>query len=100
MSNRVTITLHIDLPDGVIPSVDYSDVPEPEYVQAPIPEIPPYDADVIVRQPVTAAPACPQHGAMTRFPAGTNKAGKHYNASWRCNVRDCPTKAIWDRDAA
>jgi hypothetical protein len=95
--SQVKITLIIDIPDGLVPDVQYADVgPEPEYVNAPLPQ---YDADVIVRPVAVPAPACPQHGAMTRFPAGTNKAGKPYNASWRCSTRDCPTKAIWDRDA-
>lgn len=98
--SQVKITLTIDIPDGVVPSVDYADdaPPEPPHLMAPPP--PQYDSDVIVHPVATPAPGCPQHGAMTRFPAGTNKAGKPYNASWRCPVKDCPTKPIWDRDAA
>ena len=101
---QIKITLTIDVPEGVVPSVDYVDVPpEPEYVALPTPFADAargYDKDEIVRPLTTGAPGCPQHGAMTRFPAGVNKAGKPYNASWRCSVKDCATKPIWDRDAA
>lgn len=105
--NRVTITLHIDLPEGVVPDVAYATI-EPQEL-APLPSTPPADmfaeakrvfGDVAVRPAPSTGPSCPSHGAMTRFPAGTNKAGKPYNASWRCSVKDCATKPIWDRDAA
>jgi hypothetical protein len=95
--NRVTITLTIDLPDGVVPNVEYS-TPRPAIV---VQEEPPFP-DMPMALPTSAStPRCAQHGeTMKRFPAGTNKAGKPYNASWRCSVSDCPTKPIWDRDAA
>jgi hypothetical protein len=107
--SRVTITLTIDLPEGIVPNVEYSTdtvPPEPPYLMAPLPiEV---DAAAIAAQAFPDAkvtysgnPArCPIHGNMTRFPAGTNKAGKPYSASWRCVTKDCPTKPIWDRDAA
>ena len=99
--SQVKITLTIDIPDGVVPSVDYADVPaEPEYIAAALTALPQYDADVRVTPVAQGAPGCPTHGAMTRFPAGVNKAGKPYNASWRCTAKDCPTKPVWDRDAA
>lgn len=97
--SQIKITLILDIPEGTrvsTPDVDYAQgEPLPSYTEAPQ-----YDADVIVRPAASPAPGCPQHGAMTRFPAGTNKAGKPYNASWRCGVKDCPTKPTWDRDAA
>lgn len=95
---QIKITLLIDIPENALvstPDVDYTS--EPEYVSAPMPL---YDPEEMVRPAAQSAPACNQHGAMTRFPAGTNKAGKPYNASWRCPVKDCPTKPIWDKDAA
>ncbi len=112
--NRVTITLTIDLPDGVIPDVGYG-APD-ELVEmvgtTSVPaRTPTLDTDARVAAapvfpPMVAlatprAPLCTTHGtAMVRWPAGVNKAGKPYNASWRCAVKDCPTKPLWDRDAA
>jgi hypothetical protein len=102
---QIKITLLLDIPEGTriaTPDVDYEDgqpyIVEPQ--QLPPWPAPTYDRDEIARPVAVSAPGCPQHGAMTRFPAGTNKAGKAYNASWRCAVKDCPTKPIWDRDAA
>lgn len=102
--NRVTITLHIDLPDGVIPVVDYG---TPTMLdEVPLPEAPRYDADE--RLPATPfmnaalsnVPGCPQHGLMTRWPAGiSKKTQKPYGASWRCNVQGCDTRPIWDKAA-
>lgn len=102
--NRVTITLHIDLPDGVVPNVEYGPQEPPDLVplaSSVFADETRYDADVVVRPVAQPAPACPTHStAMERFPAGTNKAGKHYNASWRCPVKACETKPIWDKSAA
>ena len=105
--NRVTITLTIDLPDGVVPDVAYGSVPEPaDLFQAfgsAEPETPRLAVAEQIRPqvPGQSAPLCSTHGvAMARWPAGTNKQGKPYNASWRCPVKDCPTKPLWDRDAA
>ncbi len=99
--SRITITLHIDVPDGMVPDVDYQDAPADIPPHAlPAWPAPAYDPDEMVRPVANPAPGCPQHGAMSRFPAGVNKAGKAYNASWRCAVKDCQTKPIWDRDAA
>lgn len=104
---QIKITILIDVPEGVsTPDVDYADVPQepPELVAIAskvFAEEAKYDPDQIVRPVSQGAPGCPQHGAMTRFPAGTNKAGKPYTASWRCAVAQCPTKPIWDpRQAA
>lgn len=98
---QIKLTIILDVPEGIVPDVQYSGddevPPEPPHLMAPLPT---YDPDVRVAHVSQAAPGCPQHGAMTRFPAGVNKAGKPYNASWRCPVKDCPTKPIWDRDAA
>ena len=117
--NRVTITLHIDLPEGVIPDVDYKQgkpasadsvlgiyadevPPEPPYVLTSPPQV--YDRLEQVPAPAqnTAVPVpfCQQHGDMKRYPAGVNKAGKPFSASWRCPVAGCKTRPIWDRDAA
>jgi hypothetical protein len=107
--NRVTITLTIDLPDGVVPDVQYSSIEEPPYVAEFPPlgdaivsakEARPYDRDEIVSPNVQRdpAPLC-QHGIpMKRWPAGVNKQGKPYNASWRPSDAGCATKALWDKD--
>ena len=86
--NRVTLTIHLDLPDGVIPDVSYDEPPMPLFDEAPLPTY----------APAPSSPACPTHGPMKRYPAGTNKASKPYNASWRCATSGCETKAVWDRD--
>jgi hypothetical protein len=96
--SQVKITLTIDLPDGVVPTVDYEDG-QPYIVDAPLPPwpAPTYDRDEIARPVAVSAPGCPQHGAMTRFPAGISKRNnKPYDASWRCAIEGCPTKPIWD----
>lgn len=113
--NRVTITIHVDLPDNLVPSVDYgaseAGIQEARRMEweAEVPKEPPYlmdtgyDPDQIVRPTAAPAPACPVHGkAMERWPAGVSKKPpyKAYNASWRCPVKGCETKPIWDRDAA
>ena len=106
--NRVTITLHIDLPDGVVPDVEYGAAPatpappkdqgppEPEYLSAPFPEPPNLieEAKRIFDQP-PAAPVCPQgHGPMKLVPAGVSKRnGKAYDAFWGCQNRDCKQTA-------
>jgi hypothetical protein len=45
--SQIKFTLIVDLPDGMVPVVDYSDEtpPEPPYVMAPLPEAPQYDRD-------------------------------------------------------
>ncbi len=45
------------------------------------------------------APPCGLHG-MTRtyYEPGTNKAGKPYSASWRCDVVGCTEKPVWIAD--
>lgn len=103
--SRITITLHIDIPENArvaTPDVDYASEPtEPEYV-APLPPQALYDAAEMVK-PVAGAPTCPKgHGAMTRYPAGVSKKPpyKPYNASWRCDMKDCDTRPIWDKDVA
>ncbi len=113
--SRVTITFHIDIPDGIVPDVDYSEAPEElvEMVGSTVVRSQPATVDsdarvaagpfppMVAMQP-PSAPLCSTHGtAMVRYPAGVNaKTNKPYNASWRCAVRDCPTKPLWDRDAA
>ncbi len=44
-----------------------------------------------------AAPPCAVHGpgTMTYHVPGTNKAGKAYNASWRCSVAGCSGTIVW-----
>lgn len=98
--SQIKITLTIDIPEGArvsTPDVDYLPAEPAELMAAPPP---PYDPDVIVRPVSQAAPGCPQHGAMSRFPPGVNRNGKPYNASWRCPAKDCATKPLWDKDAA
>lgn len=110
--SRITLTIHLDVPDGVevhsVGAVGIGVTDEPEYVNAPLPNSPPPDlfaeAQRVFAQDAAphpaAAPVCPTHGAMKRFPAGVSKTtNKPYNASWRC-VKDCPTKPVWDKDAA
>lgn len=107
--NRVVITLTIDLPEGVVPQVDYGTTPEEpaELVQmaAQIFETLPTQKPEPTFAPFTAVenpqpPRCSHNLPMKRWPAGVNKQGKPYNASWRPDHRDCTDKAIWDRDAA
>lgn len=106
MTNRVTITLHIDLPDGVVPDVEYGEAPRDRTVTVsdnmdrfgPFPpEEPPNlmdEAKRIFDQP-PAAPVCPQgHGPMKFVPAGVSKRnGKAYDAFWGCQNRDCKQTA-------
>lgn len=102
--SQIKVTLLIDIPDNArvhTPDVDYLDEipPEPPELMAVPPQV--YDRDAIVPAASQGAPACPKgHGAMTRYPAGVNKAGKPYNASWRCDTAGCDTKPIWDKNAA
>jgi hypothetical protein len=102
--NRVTITLTIDLPDGVVPDVAYATLEpaqEPPHVAEEFAPMAAYDADLRVSGQVQRdpAPLC-QHGIpMKRYPAGVSKStGKSYNASWRPSDANCTTKAIWDKD--
>lgn len=96
--NRVTITLTIDLPDGVVPDVAYGSDEPPHLLEAP-----PYDRDEVVHStlPAPTSPRCQLHGEMHRYPAGVSKkTGKPFNASWRCDANGCTTAPLWDRDAA
>jgi len=103
MSNEVTITITVRLPDGVVPDVQYSSLDEPPFPA----EAPRYDPDQRVEfRPMTpldppSAPLC-QHGIpMKRYPAGiSKKTGKPYNASWRPSDAGCTTVALFDRDPA
>lgn len=100
MTQEIVIQLRIIIPDSAkvpMPEVDYQD--EPEHV-APLPPQALYDPAEMVQPVQASTPACNAHGPMKRYPAGTNKVGKPYNASWRCAVKDCATKPIWDKDAA
>jgi hypothetical protein len=105
--NRVTITLTIDLPDGVVPDVGYATV-EPVFTAKAEPpdfrttgtaEEPPDLFPPMTPLNPPSAPLC-QHGIpMKRYPAGVSKStGKSYNASWRPSDANCTTKAIWDKD--
>jgi hypothetical protein len=80
--NRVTITLHIDLPEGVTPSVDYGTVPVPTQ---PRPQGPP---------PLAAgAWVCPEHGdeRIKQWPDGGIscgvKGGSNVNQKGYCRYR-------------
>lgn len=107
---QIRITLLIDIPEGIgTPDVDYSDTPPADLMALAAevfnaPQEPAHIAETFApfgggKPP--AAPRCSTHGSeMVRYPAGVNKAGKPYNASWRCAVKDCPTKPLWDREAA
>ncbi len=104
--SRITITLHIDIPDGATvatPDVDYRDS-APQF-EPPLPDAPPPDlfaeaGRIFPEATVSAAatPVCAVHrDTMKRWPAGVSKkTGKAFNASWRCNVQDCTVKPIWD----
>lgn len=104
--SQIKIVLTIDIPEGATvatPEVDYADLPqEPPMVAAAMEVFPDAVVTPLPRPASLQAPACPLHGPMTRFPAGVSKkpGAKPYNASWRCATKDCPTKPIWDRDAA
>jgi len=101
--NRVTITLHIDIPDGLMPDVSYGTAPtviegglltdEPPLPSAPPPDLI-QEAQRIFNQPPDV-PQCPQgHGPMKFVPAGTSKrTGKGYDAFWGCQNRDCKQTA-------
>lgn len=92
--NRVTITVHIDLPDGALPDVGYSEgIPAAvaEVLQTfdePLPEAP-FTPRVL--DSMSTSPVCPDHHKpMTFRPAGTSKrTGKPYNAFYGCPERDC-----------
>lgn len=101
--NRVTITIHVDLPEGLTPDVDYGTAPvvydrdevvneppglfeEAERIFAaampdPDPDVREYQqkAAVMAAQPavqVAMTPVCPVHQKqMTYFPAGITKSG-------------------------
>jgi hypothetical protein len=91
--NRVTITLTIDLPEGVVPDVQYADTP-PEPQDLFVPPPPEYDADAIVPQLVAKQPPfCPVHGReMKYFPAGPIKSGPRTGqqraAFYKCTAKD------------
>lgn len=101
--NRVTITLHIDLPDGVVPVVDYGQAPQglvdpsTRPFREGEPELPPFpDAPPEYVQPAAnIVPMCPEgHGPMKYVPGGTSKrTGKPYDAFYGCNNRDCKRTA-------
>jgi hypothetical protein len=95
--SRVTITIHVDLPEGMTPDVEYGapSLVEPEYVHAPLPEIPQYDPDEIVRPSAVASQGgCPvHHVAWKTVPAGiSKKTGKPYSAFQACPERGCDQK--------
>ncbi len=81
--NRITITLTIDVPEGVTPSVDYGAAPRA------VPQAQPAQG--------TSSPAsgwaCPEHGTSKVVPAGTSKkTGKPYNAFTACGEQGCDQK--------
>ena len=80
--NRITITIHVDLPDGVTPDVSYGQASPPS---RPAPAGAP------------SSPAgswvCPEHGSSKVVPAGTSKkTGKPYNAFTACGETGCDQK--------
>ena len=86
--NRVTITLTIDVPDGVrvTPSVDYGAVPaRAAGPTGPTPAAGP--------PPAAGGWVCPEHGTSKVVPAGTSKkTGKEYKAFTVCAEQGCDEK--------
>lgn len=99
--SQIKITLLIDIPEDARVSTPDVDYVEPPHIAAAPSRLPPFPGREVTEELPRVQPRCANHGeSMRRFPAGTNKAGKPYNASWRCSVADCTVKPIWDRDAA
>lgn len=110
--NRVTLTIHLDLPDGVIPDVAYAQVGQSAASgvassSPPAADEPPFPTEELPapsgprpQAEAQGVPSCPSHGPMTYHAAGPNKAGtKQLSASYRCDHKDgdtfCPTKPKW-----
>ena len=103
--SRITITLHIDIPDGArveTPDVEYVDG-HPRNAQQPLTvpqeppglmEVPPYDPDEIARPAAQALAACPvHHKPWKTVPAGVSKKnGRPYDAFLACPERGCDQK--------
>ncbi len=95
---QIKITLILDVPDGMVPTVDYEEVPpEPPHLMTPPPQV--YDRDEIAHPVVVQAapvPQCPMHGAMTFHQ--TKKDGTpmpRYSCDTRMpNGSFCPTKMV------
>jgi hypothetical protein len=99
--SQIKLTIILDIPDGVVPDVQYSDVPpEPPYLMAPLPIE--ADAAAIAAQAFPDAkvtlevPRCPQHGPMTFHQ--TKKDGTPF-PRYSCDTRMpngafCPTKMV------
>jgi hypothetical protein len=85
--NRITITIHVDLPDGVVPSVDYGEPPLPE---APLPDMPALAAQTFAGE----LAGCPVHHVPWKtVPAGVSKkTGKAYEAFQACPEMGCNQK--------
>jgi len=103
--NRVTITVHIDLPDGAVPDVGYSAAIAPavaEVLQSfddpPLPDAPPPDLYAVPSVHQTNPPICSIHRKpMTYRPAGAiksgPKAGQPRGAFWSCGEKDA--NGVW-----
>ena len=93
MTNRVTIT--IELPDGVVPNVEYSTQPaaaalspaaaEPE-------EFPPFPGTVPAPRG-SDGPAC-AHGGMVWKTGTSDKTGKPWKG-WFCSLKGSDCKPVW-----
>jgi hypothetical protein len=80
MSNRVVIT--IDLPDGVVPDVQYQQAPRANvsHAEPPLSELPP---------PIDLPDEGPLQQAMAEFPPMQYQPG-----SWRCPEHGTPAKLV------
>jgi hypothetical protein len=84
--NRITLTIHLDLPEGVQATPDITYGSRPAAPSGPTPAaVPP--------PPAAGAWACPEHGTSKVVPAGTSKkTGKPYNAFTACGEQGCDQK--------
>jgi hypothetical protein len=84
--NRITLTIHLDLPEGVQATPDITYGSRPAAPSGPTPAaVPP--------PPAAGAWACPEHGTSKVVPAGVSqKTGKPYNAFTACGEQGCDQK--------
>ncbi len=90
---RVTLTIHLDVPDGMVPDIEYASGPAPAKAQAAVahsaaadePELPPIEQLVA---------GCPVHNVPWKtVPAGVSKkSGKSYDSFQACSEMGCNEK--------
>lgn len=77
-----TITITINVPDGVNVAVSQGGQAERPFVARPDPPYP------------DGTPECPVHGADWRLVKGgiSKKSGKPFNSFWACSIQGCDEK--------